>query len=394
MTRMASLVLAFGFFISCTGQRELLTENVEQTETAVLLEQSQELLRDDPGSADGHYMAGVAAYRQAVAETAPYRQDFYELMVTSFDKARQNYDNRSPALDHMHSLQQTAWSQEFARAQATQTDPEASGLTTVHAQNAITLYPDSVQVHLLLSEIYLEQRDLEQAATYLFPVVQSGDRYGAYYERFAYLQTRNGNYDEAGSWYLRSIDWMKSFQSQSLSPADNPAQRGSLLNAYHGAINTLSEAGNTELAISLLNELTTAMDEAGPYHEMLIVQHLYLIRNAALDTYTEFSAPAVEDAMYSIRLSTEAYPELRPFAANEYIDLASAYIDLQTELNDSYQISQSQTVGLFLEEARYYYQAMLDAFPGNEEALYGMAATYNLTGNTDQAEAWLEQVNP
>lgn len=391
LTRMSSLVLAFGFFISCTGTNVLVGDSIERMETEELRTLSQELLDDNLYSANGNHMAGVVAYREALALPPGDRSDSYSEMALRFETALHQSRDRS-IQDHIRRTQTRAWQSEFTSAQQLSDNRDTYLISGIHARNAVIIQPDSLQPFILLSDLSVKQGNLVEAAEYLNPVVQQGDeaRFGQHYETYAFLLARNGDYSNASHWYERSINWLLNQKQVQLHPTGNDVARGSLLNAYHGAINTLSEAGYTEKAIQYLEHLSTVLDDNTIYHEMLIVQYFNSIRTTALDAYGSINPEILDEGIMNIRRSVDASPEAMLFTANEFIDLASGHIDLQNELVTGFNLSTDPTVNLLLDEARQLYQRVLDIDSLNEEAIYGMAATFTLTGNETEAAKWMD----
>lgn len=391
LTRMLSLVLAFGFFISCSGTNVLVGDSIEKMDTDELRSTSQELLDQNPDSPTGNHMAGLLAYREALSLPAANRSDSYSEMAIRFETTLEQTRDRS-VIDHVRRTQTRAWQSEFTSAQQLSTNPDTYTLAGDHARNAVIVKPDSLQPFILLSELSVRLGNLSDAAEYLSPVVQRGEeaRYGEHYEKYAFLLTRNGDYSNASLWYERSINWIINHRQGTLLPTGNDISRGSLLNAYHGAINTLSEAGYTEKAIAYLELLSSTLADNTIYHDMLIVQYFNLIRSTALDEYGAINPEILDNGIRNIQRSVDASPDAMLFTANEFIDLAAGHIDLQNELTSGFDLTTDPTISLLLEEARQLFQRILESDSLNEEAVYGMASTFSLTGNETEAAKWLE----
>jgi tetratricopeptide (TPR) repeat protein len=401
LTRMTSLVLAFGFFISCTGTQPVFTGNITEQSSEVLLSRGLELIEQSPASAAGYHYAGYAHYLMAADASEDERPPIYNEMRTYLDAAQQRYSsgNDVDARNHIRDLLTEAWSKEFTLARdlvPLESPVAAAELETAryHALNASIIAPDSVHGHVLLSDIYLHLNDLAAAAEALEPLKHHpSTQAGAYYERIAWINSQTGNYAAAGEWYRQSIAWMQAREEQSLLPTGNNVARGSLLNAYHGAINTFSEAGFTEQAIYYLEQLASVIEENGIYHEMLIVQYFNRMRTYALDEAGSLNMEIINENLEGIRRSQTFVPGTSMYTAGEFTDLASGHIDLQVSQNPDFELNSDLISALLLEEARSLYKLILQSEPDNEDAIYGMSVTFSVIGDNETAEYWLQMLD-
>ncbi|MCH8495412.1 MAG: tetratricopeptide repeat protein, partial [Balneolales bacterium] len=152
----------------------------------------------------------------------------------------------------------------------------------------------------------------------------------------------------------------------------------------------LTESGQIDDAIFYLEYLAGKLDENQIYHEMLIIQYFNVMRSNALDEYGSINLNIIEDNIGHVQRHVLAAPESMLFTGNEYTDLASGHIDLQNELHEDYDPGLDSVVSILLEEARSLYTQLLDIYPDNEDAIYGMASTFMLVGNEGEANNWLE----
>ncbi|MCC5927509.1 MAG: hypothetical protein JJU41_13230 [Bacteroidetes bacterium] len=394
LARMASLVFAFGFFISCTGTGVLVSDKIEQTDTQTLRSSAQQLLDDNPYSPSGNHIAGIVAYREATEQEPSERGEFYSEMATRFETALAGLRDNN-AIEHIIDTKTRAWDYEFRLAEQLYEEDTSSMQALTHARNASVIQPDSLQAFVLSSQILIAQGDLTEASEYLQHAVQNGEpaQLGHHFETFAFLKTRQGDYELAANWYQRSINWLIEYDGQTLQPTGNDISRGSLLNAYHGAINTLSEAGQSNQAIFYLEHLSAVIENNNIYLEMLIVQYFNLIRSTALDAYGSINAETLDENILRIRRTVDANPSAILFTAAEFVDLASGHIDLQSQVNPDFIPLEDPTVNVLLEEARHLFERHLQTDPVSEEAIYGMASTFTLTGNDAEADNWLEMLD-
>jgi tetratricopeptide (TPR) repeat protein len=397
---MSSLLLAFGFLISCTGTQPVFTGNNSELSTEELLGRGMELIAQTPGSAAGYHYAGYAQYRLAVVEPESQRAEHYSMMRSYLNSALERYSstNDAESRNHINGLLEQAWNQEFdAARELVPTESTAVGpdLETArnHAFNATLVAPDSIQGHVLLSEIHLRLNDLDAAIDALEPIKHHpSSQSGAFYERIAWLNSQAGNYSVAAEWYRQSIAWLQTRGNQELLPTGNNVARGSLLNAYHGAINTFSEAGYTEQAIYYLEQLAAVIEESGIYHEMLIVQYFNRMRTYALDEAGTLNLEIINVNLESIKRSQNFVPGTAMYTAGEFADLVSGHIDLQTMQNPDFNAGSDPIATLLLQEARTLYKQILEMEPDNEEAIYGMSVTFAMVGDDEQAEYWLQMI--
>jgi len=400
LTRMSSLVLAFGFFISCTVTQPVFTGNTTDLSTDELLSRGLELIEQSPNSAAGYHYAGYAYFRMASDLPENQRSELYTQMRTNFNTALNQYSavNDIESRNHINSILEQGWNREYLPA-LDLVPPESPSAATeletarYHALNATIIAPDSINSHILLSDIYLRLNDMDAALDALEPVKHhSSVHAGAYYERIAWLNAQSGNYSIAGEWYRQTIAWLQTRGEQELLPMANNVARGNLLNAYHGAVNTFSEAGYTEQAIYYLEHLASVIEDNGIYHEMLIVQYFNRMRTYALDDAGSLNLEIINENLEGIRRSQIFVPGIAMYTAGEFADLATGHIDLQLSQNPDFDAASDPIAALLLDEARTLYEQILLMEPDNEDAIYGISVTFSMVGDDEQAEYWLQMI--
>jgi len=400
---MLSLVLAFGFIISCTGTKPLLPDYANDLESEELFASGSTLISENPESPVGYYYTGLAHSRKARTLSPSERMDDYMYMVNYFDQALELMGRSNPAdAELIHNQLRSAWSNEhnsaatlFGDDSITTSDEIQSA--RVHALNARTIIPDSVITAELLADIYIRLRQPDLALVTLEDIRQrQPQKAGFLVERMAVLAAFQGNLDQSAYYYIEAIDWHTRVNGENLSSLTVPVERGSLLNTYHGAINVFIDAGMTDEAISSLIALHDAFPEADIYRQLLVNQYFSKLQNDAFD---EMSLSNISDASDVSRIVGEidalvsGRPELVMDAGFELLSVAERYIGSMTEFDPDFKADSDATVAVLLRQTRFYLVSVLRNQPDLDDVRDALAESWYLIGNDEEAEKILSEIN-
>jgi tetratricopeptide (TPR) repeat protein len=246
VTRMAGLVLAFGFFFGCKAPSDL-------TETRSLFESGQLQLAADqaghqvsrnPDNAEAHYLYGQILMQMAGRAAPANRLPYYEEASLSLYRASELFGSSEPVkAQNAIDLLAEGWVIEMDRPQTVLSDNRAydpDELTEMihHTANAIALIPDSTVAYLARSEIYYYLSDPASAVVTLEEIpVKNAD----IFERIGFFYSIDN----------RPADAADAFeQAYQLDPEN--------INVLFGLINALVEAGMTGQAITRIGDLSHA----------------------------------------------------------------------------------------------------------------------------------------
>lgn len=281
LTRIASLVLAFGFLFGCSAPNpyiESTKENIDGGDYRSALQSIEAALNENPQDADAHYYRGLVYYEMAADESsASQRTESYEEMRSSFESALNIYEDAGSRgyTSDIEYLISSSWSTEhnhgYTKLKETENisnDEIEAALT--HLNNAIIIEPDSVSSYELASEAYLKLDDPTQAFQVLDDALNRGSEIKkTTLERHAYLAIQVGEFDKAMNSYntLREKDY------------DD-------LNLSHGLVNALKQAGQHQKAADILEELIERSPD-NPDYTLTYSKQLYKLAVERFDDWLE-----------------------------------------------------------------------------------------------------------
>ena len=265
--RMAMLLLAFGFFVSCsTTHKTAKTDQTSSIQKAINSKEYQTALRDadqaiqkKPDDASLYLLKGQILSKMALAVAEPDQaQPIYKNMRQNLVKAQQLDENGNGQLESkIDGLLTDSWSQEHNQGVSilsrdstdTRTDLENA---KQHLQNATIIMPDSSISHAALSTVYYKLGDIQEALGSMKLAVSYDDSVqNDYLERLAYLYTVNKQDSEAVNTYRLLIE---------RNPSD--------LNLLNGLMNVYLD----QHSYGSVNDIVQTMLEKDPdnplYHEI------------------------------------------------------------------------------------------------------------------------------
>jgi tetratricopeptide (TPR) repeat protein len=252
-TRMAGLVLAFGFFFGCKSSSNLsetraLYDNRQLHEAAV---SAGRIIRQNPDDGDARLLHGQILLDIAGLTEPGNRRLYYRDASSSLKHAAELFSASDPdKAGTATSLLVQRWTDEEARAaraleDSRSFDRDELTLPLQHAENAITLIPDSSSAYLIKSEIYYLLGDPGSA---VITLEDAPDKNADIYERIGYFYALDDRHIEAADAFE---------QAYRLSTGN--------INLLYGLINTLIDGDNTEQAISRIGDLSAAYPDNPSY---------------------------------------------------------------------------------------------------------------------------------
>ena len=249
-TRIASLVLAFGFLFGCSAPNpyiENTREHINDGDLRTALQAAETAIENDPEDAEAHYYLGVVYHEMAMDENAiSQREEYYRNMRASFDSALSLLEDqrRRSLTSDIEYLIKSSWSNEHNLGYTKLKEAENIGsdeadLALAYLHNAIIIEPDSISSYELASDAYLKLDDAGQAFEMLDRAVdRMPDFHQPLIERHAYLAVHAGRYEQALTSYHKLQD--RGYED---------------LNLSHGLVNTLKQAGEHYKAVEILEDI-------------------------------------------------------------------------------------------------------------------------------------------
>lgn len=325
ITRMASLVLAFGIFfiVSCGNLKN--TDRESSSDETSLQNELTEINRkisENPDKSDLQVEKASLLYRYS--QTIPIitdRQPIYQNLRDLADGYEARFTNSSDSLD---KILEKAWREEqnngikllHQNDQEEITDEEFPTAIS-HFENAITTIPDSLQTYGLLSTTYYKQGNLSQAIETLEKADQHAEGENTdIQEKMAYLYLESGKLDEAENKY----------RNLAASHPDNLLYK-------HGFVNVLILNDQHQEAIELLKDLSDEYPNRYNYQESLATELYYLFRdrtsqyiddgnNVSLD---EEDQQELTDMLNSVHSLFESLQETLPTSEENLYRMATFY---------------------------------------------------------------------
>lgn len=395
-------MLVSGFFISCTSELPLVRIQTDDLSPTEILDKGNRLLADSPESPTGYHYIALGYAGLARNQSPEQRADAYQNMRDAFEQAILLYGRgQESALNDIDTQLRTHWSNEhnsaaslFRSDSTSNSTSDRTQIALAHAQNARIIIPDSVITADLLSDIYIHSGSPAMALETLVSIEQIQPHKSGYLlERIAFLHAFQNDYEQASVWYVKALDWHTRVGLGSLLPQSVPAERGSVLNTYHGAINAFIEAGNTDLAVTHLSALNQAYPDNTLYRQLLSSQYLSKLQMAQYDDMGRPDMTHTPATLARIRGLIDGRTEAMLDTGFELLAVTERYISTLSEIDPDFSPAEDSITMALLSETRYYLQAVRDAGFDSDDILEALAETWYLVGNDAEAIRILGTMN-
>ncbi len=401
ITRMSMLVIAFGFFISCSKAYEPVFTQQSDITAQELLEQAAEIRIQDPQSPQAAYLDGLAYSKIAREKSPEDRKDDYRTMISSFESAtNQNTAVRgsNPFRDAVNHTLETTWSYEhntgagIISSDSTKSTQQLRNALN-HAQNAVIIQPDSLISYELLADTYALLGEPDDAIqTLLLADSLHRPESQRIHEHIAFLYMNSDNAEEAVKWYESALHWQQSRTERTVDPGEPGLQRGTLINTWHGLVNAYIAAGQSENAISSLEQLLEISPVNSSYKSVLASQ---LVSRIA----SQFESPEAPDRSSIVNTIdkltdlVKSEPDAKLSVATSLTTVAASTVESKLADNESYVAADDLDIMLICDTAISLYQEILSVDNTNTSAISGLADTYLVLGKEEEAAKWFELLN-
>lgn len=401
-TRMSMLVIAFGFFISCSKAYEpVFSQQQPEASAQELLDQAAELRSQNPGSREADALEGQA-YAKLAREKAPSeRQEDYQAMRQSFASILTSMNPNGlsrPVQEAINQTLSTSWSLEHnsgAGIISSDSTKSTQRLRTAlsHAQNAIIIQPDSLISYELMADTYALLGDSESAIQTLLRADSLHKPESLrIHEHIAFLYLNSENAEEAVKWYESALHWQQSRAERTVDPGEPGLQRGSLLNTWHGLVNAYIAAGQPDNAIASLEQLLEISPANSSYKSVLSAQ-LVTRLSAQFEQASTPDRSLIVTTLDKLSELVKNDPEAMLSVASNLTTVSTSAVESKLAENESYSASEDLDIMLVCDAAVSLYQEVLSVDATNSTAISGLADTYLVLGNEEEASKWFELLN-
>ncbi|MDZ7660698.1 tetratricopeptide repeat protein [Fodinibius sp.] len=395
-TRIASLVLAFGFFISCST---LQPSNQESANAANLSEQQiqQQIksldkdISSNPEQADLYFQKGKLLTQLAQKKEDPSeRISPYTIARQVLDRAENLYDNTADSENKVSDLLNVTWSLEHNQGIKLLQDKNAGQpnyeRAIAHFNNATVVIPDSAVSYTMKARtLYKNQQQKEAIKTLETARKKIENAPTLLLEQLAFLYLENNNPKKA----IRIYEQAESFSSRNL-------------NLLHGLSNAYINAGEHQKAVELLEQLIKDEPQNIVYAQSLATE-LYFLGKSKVDSVTaalkqgdslDETAFDSVDTLFSqakeqFNKISDANPgnlEIQERTATFYFNSASQYQKLLPLVSEEHQKKLQEKIKQYLSASIPLFENLAEQGQKNKEIWKKLFQAYSILEMEQEAE--------
>ncbi|WP_445664611.1 tetratricopeptide repeat protein [Fodinibius sp. AD559] len=396
ITRIASFVLAFGFFISCStlqsaNQESTTTEPLSERQIQQQIKSLDEDISSNPGQADLYFQKGNLLTRLAQKKENPSeRVSPYTNARQVLDRASELYNNAPNPENKVSNLLKITWSLEHNKGvkwlQGENIQQPNYDKAVAHFNNATIVIPDSAISYKMKARALYKSQQPQQAIKTLEKAQQKIDNPPALLlEQLAYLYLENNNPRKA----IRVYEQAESFSDKNL-------------NLLHGLSNAYINAGDHQKAIALLERLIKNEPQNLIYGQSLATELYFLGKSkldsvaAALkngDSFNETAFDSVDTllskAEEQFNQIAEANPgnlDIQERTATFYYNSASQYQKLVPLVSDEYQEQLQEEIKQYVSASVPLFENLVEQDQQNQEIWQKLFQAYSILGMEQEAE--------
>lgn len=396
-TRIASLVLAFGFFISCSS----LQPSTQDSESANKLSKQQiekqledldKKISSHPNESDLYFERGKLLTKLAQKNGDPsQRVSHYTNARSNFDKAFELYQDSAVNVEKINDLLNVSWSHEHNKGVELlqEESPENINYSRAadHFNNATILIPDSANSYTMKARaLYHNQQAKEAISTLEKAKDHINPPPSLLLEQLAFLYLQNNDPRKAINIYEEA----ESFSGQNL-------------NLLHGLANAYISAEEHSKAITILEQLIESEPRNIIYGQSLATE-LYHVGKLELDsiaknidnkdiTLEETNFDSVKTlltkAEEQFKWIAEANPndqEIQERVAQFHYNSASNYHRLVTLVQDKHRDELQKLVQQHLSASIPLLEKIVEHNQANQTIWEQLYRAYSILGMENKAE--------
>ena len=378
-TRFASLVLAIGFFFSCTTSKPTINSLIESASYSEALTAIDESLASNPDQPELLIQKGEIYLTLAENESVPARKEFYQNATNAFSQAKEV--GLTEAQDSRIDNQLLdAWENEFNTGSNLYKDDtleESRTLAQAHFVNAIAIYREKPKPYLSLSVAQYNNNNIDDAIATLNDAKANVNPVPEQvYENLGFLYLQAGNTEQSVFYY--------ELANTVISENKNIA---------FGLVNIYILNNQTEKAIDLLSDLAKHFPQDSRIRNVYGTQ-LYLIASKILDDLAEAYRSSNSGLIAQIKFEAEGVSE----QAEEELISAYQLEETNQEYVESLAVFYNNMTSKYLAVAEVSTSEDQEIFETKAEILldfaieyYGKLASFN--PNNPQIEETIATLN-
>ena len=395
-TRIASLVLAFGFFISCStlqssNQKSASSENLSEQQIQQQIKSLDENISSNPEQADLYFQKGKLLTKLAQKKENPSeRVSPYTSARQVLDRASALYGDATNSKDKVNDLLNVTWSLEHNQGVKllqgeNKEQPNYDG-AAAHFNNATVIIPDSSISYTMKARALYRGQHPQEAIQTLEKAQRTIDNPPALLlEQLAYLYLKNDTPQKA----IRVYEQAESFSNNNL-------------NLLHGLSNAYINAGKHQKAIDILKQLIKNEPQNIIYGQSLATE-LYFLGKSKLDSVANtlkngnaFENTAFDSASTLLTKAEEQFKqisnanpgnlEIQERTATFYYNSASQYQKIMPLVSEEHQPRLREKIKQYLSASIPLFENLVEQDQKNQKVWEKLFRAYSILGMEQEAE--------
>lgn len=394
-TRMASVILAFGFFFGCTvlqqsSNPQTDSDKLSKKQLRQKIKKLDNRLSRSDSTASLLYQKGELLIKLAQKEEVDRRLLTYREAHTVLTQSAQKYEQSYTNDDKNKALQllNVSWSNEHNKGvQLIQNDSVMSSADYKragnHFHNATVIIPDSVTSYKLGAQSYYQSQQPDKAMALLEEARQQiNDIPISVLEQLGYLYLQNDQPEQAVQTYQQAV---------SLSDQNT--------NLIHGLSNAYIANNEHKQAVTLLENLVKQKPSNIIYRQSLATE-LYQVGSQQIDSLSAGQSNLTADSFNSVdslfqRAQTlfselvennQQDTEIIKQAAQFYLNSASVYQQVQGNTTTNADSTIQKRIKEFLTTSLPLHKKLAEEHPQNKTYWQNLYKTYSYLGMREEAQ--------
>lgn len=396
ITRIASFVLAFGFFISCSTlqsstQDSAASATPSEQQIRQQIKSLDENISSNPEQADLYFRKGKLLTKLAQKrENASERVSPYKDARQVLEQAIKLYNDAEEPEDKVRDLLNVTWRLEHNQGvkflqEENGVQPNYEGAIT-HFNNATIVIPDSAISYTMKAQALYKNQQPKEAINTLEKAQRRINKPPVHLlEQLAYLYLENSDPRKAIAVYEQA----ESFSNRNL-------------NLLHGLSNAYINAEEHQKAVELLEQLIKDKPQNVTYGQSLATE-LYFLGKSKLDSVVialrngnTLEETAFDSANILLNKSEEQFNqisdanpgnlEIQERKATFYYNSASQYQKLVPFASDEEQEQLQEKVKQYLSASVPLFESLVEQRPQNPKIWKKLYHAYSILGMNQEAE--------
>lgn len=391
LTRMAVLVMAFGFFFACSQTSHIdRAENLRQGDNlSEALRAANRATSENPDNAGAHLLKAEIIAEMSRNSQPADRSGLYTDMIEALQKARETANPEQQ--NEIHSRSSELRSERFKAEDDAAENILASGeyldnssrmTAASHLENARIIRSDEPRVYDMLFELYYEMGETDLAISALEGMYQNGVAAGRHIAALGYLYVQEYEFEKAVPVLYES--W-------------NDGQ--GLINSGRGLVNALLELDRADEAFAILERLSrldaqTVESKLG-YGRILALSAMETLNEINSSNNRDENEQFFDSAMADFRAAESEFEAalvlnqdhllanqtVGLYHRNLALRLSTLYADFPFLASDERELS----IADHLYQSLNHLELLSEQDPANQQVWLALADVYDLLEMEDEA---------